>query len=83
MSNNVLNYEPHLALFVPDDDPLVFYKAIAEFALNHLKPQGKLYLEINEYLGEETKKLLEDIGFKDTVLIKDINGKNRILRGSI
>ncbi len=83
MSANVLDYEPHLALFVPDNDPLVFYKAIANFAIKHLKPQGKLYLEINEYFGEETKELLEKKGFKDVVLIKDINGKNRILRGSI
>lgn len=83
MSANVLNYEPHLALFVPDDNPLIFYKGIANFAIKHLKPQGKLYLEINEYFGEETKELLEKKGFKDVVLIKDINGKNRILRASI
>jgi release factor glutamine methyltransferase len=83
MGTNVLDYEPHLALFVPDYNPLVFYKAIANFSIKHLKPQGKLYLEINEYLGEETKELLEKKGFKDVVLVKDINGKNRILRGSI
>ena len=82
MDNNVLNYEPHLALFVPNDDPLIYYKAIANYASTHLKPQGKLYLEINEYLGEETQKLLQEKGFRDVVLVKDINGKNRILRGS-
>jgi release factor glutamine methyltransferase len=82
MHSNVLNHEPHLALFVPDDDPLLFYKAIANYASTHLKPQGKLYLEINEYLGEETQKLFQEKGFRDVVLVKDINGKNRILRGS-
>jgi len=82
MDNNVLNYEPHLALFVPNDDPLIYYKAIANFASTHLKPQGKLYLEINEYLGVETQKLFQEKGFRDVVLVKDINGKNRILLGS-
>jgi release factor glutamine methyltransferase len=83
MSANVLNYEPHLALFVSDDNPLVFYKAIADFALKHLKSNGKLYFEINEYLGEETKKMMKNKGFKELILVKDINMKNRILRGSI
>lgn len=82
MSNNVLDYEPHLALFVSDNDPLIFYKTITTFASKHLKPNGKLYFEINEYLGEETKKVMEVNGFKEVVLVKDINGKNRILRGT-
>jgi release factor glutamine methyltransferase len=82
MTSNVLDFEPHLALFVSDENPLVFYNAIADFAKTHLTPSGKLYFEINEYLGEETKKLLTDKGFKNVELIKDLNGKNRILRAS-
>lgn len=80
MSANVLAYEPHLALFVSDTDPLLFYNAIAEFALTNLNPQGKLYVEINEYLGAETQKLLTDKGFKNVEVLKDLNGKKRILR---
>jgi release factor glutamine methyltransferase len=59
MNRNVLDYEPHLALFVPDDDPLIFYRHIAEFATKHLRTGGKLYLEINEALGNETAALLQ------------------------
>ncbi|MGQ0827144.1 MAG: N5-glutamine methyltransferase family protein, partial [Bacteroidota bacterium] len=83
MQKNVLDYEPHLALFVADNDPLLFYKAIADFALKQLKPEGKLYLEINQAYGEETKQLLESKGLKNVLLIKDLNNKNRILQGMI
>lgn len=82
MQKNVLEHEPHLALFVNDNDPLLFYKAIADFALNHLQPTGKLYFEINENFGLETKQMLEEKGFKNVDLIKDLNHKNRILRGN-
>lgn len=83
MQQNVLEHEPHLALFVNDDDPLLFYKAIADFALENLNSTGKLYFEINENFGLETKQMLEQKGFKNVKLIKDLNGKNRILRGNI
>ncbi|MBK7183489.1 MAG: peptide chain release factor N(5)-glutamine methyltransferase [Bacteroidetes bacterium] len=82
MSNNVLKYEPHLALFVYNDDPLLFYKKIADVALKGLKPQGKIYFEINENFGAECKQMLENKGFKNVVLVKDLSNKNRILRGS-
>ncbi len=78
---NVLNHEPHLALFVEDTNPLVFYKAIAELATISLKSNGYLYFEINQYLGLETKKVLTDKEFKDVTLFKDLNGNDRILRG--
>jgi release factor glutamine methyltransferase len=83
MEKNVLEHEPHLALFVPDEDPLLFYKVIADFALTHLKPKGKLYFEINVAYGLETKQMLEKKGFKNVILISDLNNKNRILQGSL
>ena len=80
IQNNVLNNEPHLALFVEDDNPLVFYKAITEFAKEKLKENGLLFFEINEYLGQETKALVERLGFKNVELIKDMFGKDRMLK---
>lgn len=79
---NVLDYEPHLALFVKDQNPLVFYKAICNFAINNLSLHGQLYFEINQYLGAETKMLLETANFEDIKLIKDLNGNYRILKGT-
>ena len=79
MQPNVLNFEPENALFVPDEKPLHFYKAIGKFALKHLRKTGKLFLEINEELGKETGKLFVDLGFKNTKLKTDINGKQRML----
>ncbi len=76
---NVLQYEPHLALFVEDSDPLIFYRKIAHLALNHLKPGGKLYFEINQYLGAETVTLLEEIGFTNVILRKDLFGNDRMI----
>lgn len=78
---NVLDNEPHLALFVEDNNPLIFYKAITDFAVKKLKPNGKLYFEINEYLGEETKQLLVDANFEAVELLKDLNGNDRMLKG--
>lgn len=78
---NVLDNEPHLALFVEDDNPLVFYKAITDFAVKNLKPNGQLYFEINQYLGEETKALLTEANFENVELLKDLNGNDRMLRG--
>jgi len=77
MKPNVLQHEPSLALFVPDDDPLLFYRSIAEFASLRLKKNGKLYLEINESFGPEIIDLLNMQGFKDIGVRKDIREKNR------
>ena len=77
---NVLEHEPHLALFVEDDDALLFYRHIGQFALNHLKKGGKLYFEINQYLGNETIALVESLGFQNIVLRKDLFGNDRMLR---
>lgn len=76
---NVLEYEPHLALFVEDNDALLFYRKIAQLAKKNLSPNGKLYFEINQYLGKETVELLEGLGFKNVKLIKDIYGNDRII----
>jgi release factor glutamine methyltransferase len=78
---NVLDNEPHLALFVDDDNPLQFYKAICEFAQINLKDKGVLYFEINEYLGEEMIQLLNDFDFKAVELKKDMFGKDRMIKG--
>ena len=79
MHQNVLAYEPHSALFVPDHDPLIFYRAIAAFAQNALTPGGRIYFEINEFLGSEMIKLMENAGFKEVQLIKDLQQKDRML----
>ncbi|MGQ7867942.1 peptide chain release factor N(5)-glutamine methyltransferase [Sunxiuqinia sp. sy24] len=79
MSNLVLNNEPARALFVPDEDPLVFYQALATFALKHLRDGGQLFLEINEAFGKESEALLKESGFSNVTLRKDINGKNRMI----
>lgn len=79
MDKNVLDHEPHTALFVSDHDPLIFYRTIAEFALLHLKKKGKLYFEINESLGPEMVALLEKYEFESIHLTTDINGKNRMV----
>lgn len=79
MSENVLNYEPHLALFVENEIPLVFYDAISDFALNNLKEGGKLYFEINENFGKDVQRLLMDKGFKNVNIVKDISEKDRIV----
>ena len=76
MERNVLEYEPSLALFVPDKDPLKFYRAIGLYALQHLTCKGLLILEINEHLGSATCQLLQDIGFV-TQLLQDFRGKDR------
>ena len=81
MSRNVVDYEPHSALFVKDEDPLVFYKVIADFALEHLSAEGKLYFEINEKMGSEVKKLLQEKEFGHVEIKKDMSGKDRIAVG--
>lgn len=76
---NVLAYEPHLALFVEDNDALLFYRKIAQLAKKNLTENGRLYFEINQYLGKETFLLLEELGFKEIVLKKDIYGNDRMI----
>lgn len=83
MNKNVLNFEPHVALFVQDSNPVVFYDAIADFALKHLKDNGRIYFEINERFGREVASCLEVRNFKDIRIIKDINGKDRIVTGHL
>ena len=78
MERNVLDHEPHLALFVPDTDPLIFYRAIASFAMSHLAPNGWLCLEINQAFPDEITQLLSSFGFRDITIIPDQYGKNRI-----
>lgn len=77
MERNVKDYEPGQALFVPDNDPLMFYKAIAPYAQQSLEKGGRLYLEINQRFGNEVKRLLEDHGFEDVRIIQDSFGKVR------
>jgi release factor glutamine methyltransferase len=79
IKKNVLDYEPHLALFVEDTDALLFYRKIAELALTGLSPNGKLFFEINQYLGKETVALLENLGFKNIELRKDFVGNDRMI----
>ena len=83
MHTNVTDFEPHGALFVPEDDPLIFYKAIADFAIKNLTKDGLLFLEINENLGTETVDILQNKGFKNVELRKDMSGKNRMIKASV
>jgi release factor glutamine methyltransferase len=79
IKKNVLDYEPHLALFVADNDALIFYRKIAELAQLNLKKNGSLYFEINQYLGKETIELLENLSFKNIELRKDIYDNDRMI----
>lgn len=81
MNANVLKYEPHLALFVENEDSLLFYKKISQFANKTLRSKGQLFFEINEYLGKEMFNLLKDEGFVDIELKSDIYGKDRMIKG--
>lgn len=79
MADRVKEHEPSIALFVPDEDALVFYKAIAEFAKAKLKSNGKVFVEINEALGFETCIVFQEAGFGDVKLMKDMQGKDRFV----
>lgn len=79
IKKNVLDYEPHLALFVDDSDALLFYRKIAQLALYSLTPNGKMFFEINQYLAKETVELLEQLGFKNIELRKDFMGNDRMI----
>ncbi len=80
IKKNVLNNEPHLALFVEDNDALIFYRKIAELAQKNLSEKGQLFFEINQYLGQEMINLLEEMNFKNVELRKDIYGNDRMIR---
>lgn len=79
MNANVLDYEPHLALFVPDDDPLIFYKIIAERGVRSLRSGGRIIVEINERFGKEVKEVFMNAGLRDACILKDLQGKDRIV----
>lgn len=83
IKNNVLKNEPHLALFVEDDNPLLFYDKISDIAKQQLTKNGLLFFEINQYLGNETVELLKSKGFTDIVLRKDLFGNDRMLRAKV
>lgn len=82
MEKNVQEYEPSIALFVPDEDPLKFYRAIAQYAARALKPLGGLYFEINPIYEKETREMLEEFGFKDIETKEDSFGKKRMMRAA-
>lgn len=80
MERNVLDYEPHLALFVSDNDPLLFYRHIAQFGKNKLKREGYLYFEINAQCGILTSDMLQEEGYRNIELIQDLSGNDRIIK---
>jgi release factor glutamine methyltransferase len=82
MHINVLQHEPHLALFVDDDDALIFYRVIAHKAIQMLKSGGQLFFEINEALGHDTRELLSQMGYGNIELRSDINGRHRMIKAS-
>ena len=83
MSENVLDHEPHIALFVPDDDPLLFYRAIARFACQRLTPGGSLFFEINPLKADATVEMLRKLDYKNIEVMKDLSGKERMLKAEI
>ena len=76
---SVLDHEPHLALFVPDDDPLLFYRAVAAVASEHLRPGGLCIVEINESFGEATAALFRSRGFSEVKVVQDLNMRDRFV----
>lgn len=82
MHRNVLEYEPSIALFVPDEEPLKFYRAIALIGLKTLKASGMLFFEINEAFGKDVLEILESLGYSDTELRRDLNGRERMVKAS-
>ncbi len=80
MKANVIDHEPSIALFVANDNPLIFYDAIADFSLVNLKSGGKLFFEINEHFGNEVCNLLKSKGFRDIILKQDFQGKDRMIK---
>lgn len=82
MHTNVTDHEPHSALFVPENDPLLFYNAIADFALLKLPTKGLLFFEINENYGNQTVEMLQKKGFTDIVLKQDMSGRDRMIKAA-
>ena len=82
MHERVKEFEPHLALFVPDNDALLFYKKLSDFSLTHLKTSGKLFVEINESLGQDVINLFQGKGFTSVEIKKDLQGKDRMVKAS-
>lgn len=82
MHTNVTDFEPHTALFVPQDDPLLFYRTIADYALQNLVANGVLFFEINEAFGQKTVELLADKGFNNIELRKDLSGRDRMIKAN-
>jgi release factor glutamine methyltransferase len=80
MDRNVVEHEPHLALFVPNDDPLVFYRALAKFGMHRLYENGSIYMEIHEDLGNQVTDLFKEQGYFSVVVKKDMQGKNRMVK---
>jgi release factor glutamine methyltransferase len=80
MLKNVLDYEPHQALFVPQEKPLLFYERIAGLGVYHLKETGALYFEINAHYGKETVEMLQAKNYRTVQLFKDISGKDRMIK---
>ena len=83
MQKNVLANEPYIALFVKNENPLLFYKKISELAKTHLNTHGSLYFEINQYLGAETIELLKSNGFKNIQLKKDLYEVDRMIKANL
>ena len=83
MHERVKEFEPHLALFVPDNDALLFYKKLGDFSIKHLKPGGSLFVEINEALGEQVISLFRSAGFRNIELRKDMQGKDRMIKAML
>lgn len=81
IARNVLHFEPHSALFVPDSDPLLHYRAILELAENILKREGKIYFEINEAMGDQAAELIISYGFSGVEIVRDLNGRRRFAKG--
>ncbi len=81
MNTNVIDFEPHLALFVSDSDPLVYYRSILNVAEKILRKRGKVYFEINEAMGKSVIELFESFGYSSVNIVRDINGKERIIKG--
>ena len=82
MEKHVLDFEPHGALFVPDDDPLLFYRQIAKFGLETLTQGGSLYFEINRAYGKETQEMLEQLGYQNVICRKDLAGNDRMIKAT-
>lgn len=83
MHKNVVDHEPHLALFVKDNDPLLFYSAIADFAPRHLQPGGRIYMEIHESMGKAVEDIFVQCGFAQTIIRKDMQGKDRMVKVAV